>query len=118
MTRLSRISILVAACGALAASAPARADDDPCASARASFCSGVKPGEARVASCLKARWGDLKPACRAWIDKAFDRAELYNYQCKQEIESGKGAVLACLKSKYAQLSPSCKAAVDQAKVPD
>ena len=126
MTRLLRSTCLAAlACGALAARAPARADDDPCASARSSYCADVKPGEARQASCLKARWGDLTPACRAYVDRLFSTAELFNLQCKPEIydlcravESGKGAVLACLRSKYAQLSPTCQAAVDQAKIPD
>jgi hypothetical protein len=67
--------ILIAmAAGGLALAAPAAAEKDggPCAADAAKFCKDVKPGEGRVAACLKEHAKELSQAC---TDKRAKAAE-------------------------------------------
>lgn len=59
---------------ALALAAPAAAADatGPCAADAAKFCKDVKPGEGRVAACLKAHEKELSQAC---LDRRAQKAE-------------------------------------------
>jgi hypothetical protein len=117
--------VAIAAGTALLGPATARADGGACAEDRRSFCSGVEPGQARLQSCLRSHWGDLRPSCRDWLDRVASATELFYLQCEPEIfdlcrtaPTGKGELLACLRSNAAKLSPTCRDAVDRAKVPD
>ena len=96
--------------------APAEpAKERPCKADAERLCKDVKPGQGRVAACLKAHEKDLSPACVARIQtrKAARMA------CKADREThcadvkGRGKVRACLMEHRATLSPACGEVVDK-----
>ena len=83
------------------------------------FCKGIKPGDGRIAACLKSHESELAPACQKLIGRVGTAAREVHEACKNDVEKlcqgiqpGGGRILACLKSHEAELSGPCKAAFD------
>lgn len=43
--------------------------DDACRGDIKRFCAGIKPGQGRIAACLKSHRAELSPACREDLSK-------------------------------------------------
>jgi golgi apparatus protein 1 len=106
----------------LLAAFPAAAADVPCASEQASMCSGVKPGDGRVISCLRSRWPELSPACRDALDRTQQKARIFVSQCELDLfrfcsttPARLDAVMACLGEHAAELDATCAPAYQRAK---
>jgi hypothetical protein len=115
-----RISGLVA--GLILIGSVAKAQEAPqfaavCVSDIKALCSGVAPGEGRIASCLMQHVADLSQPCRERVARATivaracadDRRKLCG-----DVEPGGGRVTACMRSKLSEVSADCRAALDQA----
>jgi phage host-nuclease inhibitor protein Gam len=83
------------------------------------FCKEIKPGDGRIAACLKSHDSELAPACHQIVDKVESAIHEAHEACKsdaeklcQGIEPGGGRIRACLKSHEAELSEACKAVFD------
>jgi hypothetical protein len=79
------------------------------------FCQGIKPGEGRIAACLKSHKSELAPVCQKLVDRMETAVREVQEACKgdaekfcQGIRPGGGRILACLKSHEAELSGPCK----------
>jgi Golgi apparatus protein 1 len=108
--------------GALAGALPAAAADIPCAGERASFCSGVEPGDGRIISCLRSRWPELSVDCRGALDRTAYKVRVFQSQCELDLfrfcsttPNSVDAVLGCLGDHAAELDATCRAAYLQAK---
>ena len=80
------------------------------------LCKGIKPGEGRIAACLKSHDSELAPACQKLVGRVETSAREVHEACKNDVEKlcqgiqpGGGRILACLKSHEAELSGPCKA---------
>jgi hypothetical protein len=80
------------------------------------FCQEIKPGEGRIAACLKSHDSELAPACHQIVDKVEAAIHEAHEACNsdaekfcQGIQPGGGRIRACLKSHEAELSEPCKA---------
>jgi hypothetical protein len=96
--------------------AQARKADGPCAEDAKKLCGNEKPGEGRIARCMKGHEAELSPACQSAMKAAHEKAEQVRDDCKgdaqkfcQGIRPGQGRILACLKSHQAELTPACAA---------
>lgn len=88
----------------------------PCKADFEKFCKDVKPGEGRVAKCMKAHEKELSPACRDKIEADKEKAQEFKKACGldadkfcKDIKPGHGRIIKCLKQNEAQLSAPCKA---------
>jgi hypothetical protein len=96
---------------------------EKCGSDINKFCSGIKPGEGRIAACLDAREDQLSASCKTtWmttkadVSKRVDRADVaFRKQCGADVQkfcsdvpSGKGRLLSCLSKHQSDVSASCK----------
>jgi hypothetical protein len=86
------------------------------------FCKEIKPGDGRIAACLKSHDGELAPACRQIVDKVESAIHETHEACNsdaekfcQGIQPGGGRIRACLKSHEAELSEACKVVFDRGK---
>jgi hypothetical protein len=75
------------------------------------LCSGVKPGQGRVAACLMEHQDQLSGACKEKMAQVESR-----HPCMQDmqrlckgVQPGAGRMMQCLKQHEAELSPECKA---------
>jgi len=107
---------------AVAAETGAKKKDGPCAEDVKKYCSGVKPGDGRIASCMHGHKADLTPACSDAVKAGREKIEKFANACKadaekfcKDIPKGHGRVLSCLKGQEAKLSPECGAEFKQAK---
>jgi hypothetical protein len=80
------------------------------------FCQGIKPGDGRIAACLKSHDSELAPACHQIVDRVDTAIHEVHEACKADVEKlcqgvqpGGGRIRACLKSHEADLSEGCKA---------
>jgi hypothetical protein len=80
------------------------------------FCARVKPGEARIATCMAEKFRQLEPGCRATVQAAIDKRGSMAKACKADAEKfckgikpAEGRVLTCLKGRESDLSPACAA---------
>lgn len=94
----------------------------PCAEDAAKLCKGVKPGEGRVAKCMKEHEKELSPACKKNIAEFKEQVKEFAEACKEDIQKdckdvkpGGGRILQCLKQHEASLSPSCREEMSQSK---
>jgi hypothetical protein len=96
---------------------------EKCGSDINKLCSGIKPGEGRIAACLDSREDQLSASCKTtWmttkadVSKRIDRADVaFRKECGadaqkfcSEVPSGKGRILSCLSKHQSDLSTSCK----------
>jgi hypothetical protein len=88
----------------------------PCKADSEKFCKDVKPGQGRIARCMKAHENELSPACRDKIEGDREKAQEFIKACKpdadkfcKDIKPGHGRIIKCLKQNEAQLSAPCKA---------
>ena len=88
----------------------------PCKADFEKFCKDVKPGQGRIAKCMKAHENELSPACRDKIEADREKAQDFTKACKpdadkfcKDIKPGHGHIIKCLKQNEAQLSAPCKA---------
>jgi len=122
MSTMTTRALLLAALLLLGGAPAAAVAQVPCADELRTMCSGVAAGNGRILSCLRARWGDLTPACRATLDRAAANAELQLHRCEEElfqfcrtVPATRDATLACLASNTSSLGDECRAAVEQAQ---
>jgi hypothetical protein len=87
------------------------------------FCKGIKPGEGRIAACLKSHESELAPPARSWSQGETAAREVHE-ACRNDVEKlcqgiqpGGGRILACLKSHEAELSGPCKAVLARKENP-
>jgi hypothetical protein len=112
--------VLIVAVLFLIVSSIAQADDlhrrGPCKADIEKFCKDVKPGQGRIARCIKAHENELSPACRDKIEADREKTQEFVKACKpdtakfcKDIKPGHGRIIRCLKSHEAELSPQCDA---------
>ena len=98
--------------------------EDPCADEVRRLCPEVKPGSARVVSCLRQHEPDLSVACRERLEadafKARRLVEEFGTACRTDIdqycpsiEPGGGRVVGCLAQHHPELSSSCQAEMNR-----
>lgn len=107
-----KTTVALAACCFLL---PAAADDWPCTEDVKKFCSGVQPGEGRIAKCLLKNQEGLADACRAHQKAVWTRLKEFGEACKEDaekfcssVEPGEGRILHCLQDVQQQLTPECR----------
>ena len=117
----SHESDLSAACKERLAAGKARMErvKEACKPDVEKFCQGIKPGDGRIAACLKSHDSELAPACRQIVDKVESAIHEAHEACKPDVEKfcqgvqpGGGRIRVCLKSHEAELSEACKAVFD------
>jgi hypothetical protein len=80
------------------------------------FCKRIKPGDGRIAACLKSHESELAPSCQKLVARVETAAREVHVACRNDVEAlcqgiqpGGGRILACLKAHEAELSGPCKA---------
>lgn len=109
----------------LAAGLPASAEKGkgPCAEDAAKFCKDIKPGEGRIAACLKEHRKELSQAC---ADRKALSAEKRGGKggkaCAADrekfcagVKPGEGRLRDCLRKNVKNLSEGCKARQEKVK---
>jgi hypothetical protein len=88
----------------------------PCKADYEKFCKDVKPGQGRIAKCMKAHENELSPACRDKIETDREKSHAFIKACKSDTEilcrgvkPGNGRIIKCLKQNESLLSAPCKA---------
>jgi hypothetical protein len=94
----------------------------PCAGDVAKFCKDVKPGEGRIAKCLKENKEKLSPECTAHVAKVKEALKEVHAACEDDItmfcagvQPGEGRIAKCLKEHKAELSSKCQEGITKAK---
>jgi len=94
----------------------------PCAGDVAKFCGDVKPGEGRIAKCLKENKDQLSPECKAHVAKVKETLKEVHKACEDDVtmfcagvQPGEGRILKCLKEHKAELSSKCQEGITKAK---
>jgi cysteine rich repeat protein len=79
------------------------------------LCADVKPGEGRIAGCVKAHVADLSEPCRNLLTRTAAAAKACTNDVKQHCADARRrtAKLACIKSTLTNLSDDCKSAISQ-----
>ena len=85
------------------------------------LCKDVKPGEGRIARCLKQNEANLSPACKDAMAQARQKMQALRDACGADakqyckgVRHGHGRILTCLKQNEAKLSEGCRAAMQGA----
>ena len=93
----------------------------PCADDIAKFCTDVKPGRGRIASCLKQHESELSAVCKDHIAQTGKRANPMQ-ACKSDVDKfckdikpGGGQIVRCLKEHASELSPGCQETISQTR---
>ena len=98
--------------------------EDPCAADVRLLCPDVKPGSARVVSCLRENQARLSPTCREKVDADALRARKFIQEfgkaCRSDmeqfcagVEPGGDRVFGCLAQHQVELSSSCESEVSR-----
>lgn len=102
-------------CFYMATAASAEEGTGPCAEDAARLCKDVKPGERRMAKCMKEHSSELSAACKDNMGKAKEKVREAAQSCKADVSKfcadvkrGGGRIVQCLKQHEADLSPACK----------
>lgn len=79
------------------------------------LCAGVKPGEGRIAGCVKEHVAELSAPCQNLLTATAAAKKVCANDVKQRCADAKRrtAKLACIKSALANLSDDCKSAISQ-----
>mgnify|MGYP006887598558 CR=1 FL=1 len=83
------VSIAVASfLGLVAAGAGAQGKkaEGPCASEAKKFCGDVKPGQGRLAKCMKSHEAELSTACRNEMQARAEKVEQVRKDCRADAE--------------------------------
>jgi gas vesicle protein len=97
-----------------------KAKDDPCKADLERLCKEVRPGQGRIANCLKEHEAELSPECKSFrqskMDEMKERSNALQQACGKDVEQfckdiqpGQGRLARCLKEHKAQLSQECTA---------
>jgi hypothetical protein len=85
------------------------------------FCAGIRPGEGKIAECLKKNVDALDPDCKVTV--AEGRPTIPPSPCKADIEKlcptidpGQGRIAECLRKNAVLLSAQCR--VYQVRIKD
>jgi hypothetical protein len=113
--------VLIAAIMFLMMPLAAQSDEEthrkgPCKADYEKFCKDVKPGQGRIAKCMKAHENELSPACKNKIETDREKSKAFIKACKSDtetlcrgIKTGDGRIIKCLKQNESLLSAPCKA---------
>lgn len=79
------------------------------------LCAGVKPGDGRIAGCVKEHVAELSAPCQNLLTATAAAKKVCTNDVKQRCADAKRrtAKLACIKSALANLSDDCKLAISQ-----
>jgi hypothetical protein len=87
----------------------------PCQEDVQRLCADVKPGQGRMARCLREKEAEVSPACREFLKQRRSEFRAARTACADDmkrlcadVRPGQGRVAACLKRHEAELSPECK----------
>jgi hypothetical protein len=119
-----RIVTAVVAAGLVLVVARAASAEDPCVADVRQFCSGVRPGGGRIASCLHDNEARLSAACRerrAAAEARFrQHVEELVAACGSDVDRlcsgvkpGGGRLFACLNRQQDDLSSSCRPKIEE-----
>jgi hypothetical protein len=96
----------------------------PCADDIAKFCKDIKPGEGRLAKCIKEHEKELSPACAASIKETRKKLKDAHQACADDVQKfckdikpGQGRIVNCLREHQKDLSPACQATMAQPRKP-
>lgn len=94
----------------------------PCREDAAKLCKDVKPGEGRVAKCMKEHHDELSAACKSNIKKTRKRIMETRKACKDDkqkfcpdVQPGNSKVANCLRGHESELSVACKESLKKPK---
>lgn len=80
------------------------------------FCKKVRPGQGRIAKCMKKHDVEISLACKEQLDADREKAHDFIKACKPDAEKycknvkpGQGRIVRCLKLHHAELSIECRA---------
>lgn len=89
--------------------------DGPCAKDVETLCPGIKPGDGRIATCLKEHQDKVSPECKAQHEKMKEARHEMKEACKGDIEKfcadikkGRGRIMKCMKQHKDELSEGCR----------
>jgi hypothetical protein len=106
----------------VAAAADIPAAKGPCADDVAKYCKDVKPGDGRIARCLKENEKQLSPACKSSIEDTKKRVKEAHQACEadaqkfcKDVKPGQGRIVKCLREHEKELSAACKAKMAEPK---
>lgn len=116
------LALTVVVFAAASASVSVTAADQSCKADVARLCGDVKPGQGRIANCLKAHQDEISPECKQWLatkgQEIKSKLEEVNKACSGDVEKlckgvepGQGRIPKCLWQNRAKLSPECKASM-------
>jgi len=78
------------------------------------FCKDVKPGQGRIAQCMKQHEGEISLACKEQLEAEKERRGDFIKACNpdaekfcKDVKPGKGQIIRCLKQHQAELSADC-----------
>ena len=86
----------------------------PCQADIEKFCKDIKPGQGRIAQCIKRHEAELSSACENHINIEKEKVREFVNACKpdaekfcKDVKPGHGHIVRCLKQHQAEISPNC-----------
>ena len=106
---------LAAALMLFGSSAEAQRAAKACLSDIKTLCADVKPGQGRIAGCVKDHMKDLSEPCQTLLATTAAAAKTCTADVKQHCGDAQRRTekISCLKSALVNLSDECKAAISQ-----
>lgn len=93
-----------------------------CAEEIEKFCKDVKPGEGRIAKCLKEHENELSEACKGKCEEVSTRLKDVRQACAEDVERfckdvqpGEGRIAKCLRKHENEISSVCKESLGRAR---
>jgi cysteine rich repeat protein len=113
---------LLLLCPAGSAQAQERAARGACKADVEKLCKDVKPGEGRIAQCLKSNEANVSAGCKEAMAQMHDKMQAFMDACGEDakqycggVQRGHGRIWRCLKENDAKLSEGCRTAMQGAK---
>lgn len=86
------------------------------------FCSGILPGDGRIAKCLLNHRAKLSASCSAFMEKTKS-AQTLMFACQADaqrhcdsVKPGNGRIVSCLNEKRNEISKTCADALSEAEI--